>query len=399
MSAGAVSIDPVPPAAMSTGPPTLRLHRGSAVIPLGFSEDASAVYLVARERSARWPVDLLRDGLADLELPSGRIQGRTELVIDPPERARILELFRVQYGAERFERYYDHPARVLRVLRGGDGPLPPAERYYRWLESEFDQVASDYDRHITGNRMNRLLRDRSLARLRAMFSKPTSLIEIGCGSGMETLPMLRAGHEVIAVDISEKMLEVVRTKAVAEGSSERLRTVRCRAADLGGVPAASFEVALQGGYSTYGALNCEPELAPVARALAKLIPPGGRFLAGVYNRWCLFELAGYGLTLQPRRALSRRERPVPVGSSRFCIDSYAYSVSQVRDAFGPAFRPEGLEGVPVLLPPSDLTRYAERFARHFETLARVDAALGSAFPLTYLGDHFLLQLRRSGGPA
>ena len=385
--------------AATSGPPSsLLLRSRGAPVPLGFAEDADAVYLIARERSAQWPIEALRAGEVELDLPSGRTRGPVELVSDQIERERIIDLFRARYGPARFQRYYDHPARVLRVRRNVTEMIPPTERYYRWLESEFDQVAPDYDHHITGNRINRLLRDRSLARLQRMFPRHESLIEIGCGSGMETLSMLRAGHEILAVDISERMLEVVRAKAAKEGLSERLRTLRCRAAEVGVRLADLQGGALEGGYSTYGALNCEPDLAPVVRGLCAAIPPGGEFLAGVYNRWCLFELAGYTVTLQPRRAFGRRERPVPVGASRFCIDTYAYSVSDVRAAFAPGFVPVGVEAVPALLPPSDLTRYAEMFARHFDTLARWDATLGRAFPWSNLGDHFLLRLRRTSTP-
>jgi SAM-dependent methyltransferase len=357
------------------------------------------VYLVARERSTRWPTDLLRSGVADLEFEATRIRGSVELVVDPAERGRILELFRARYGVTRFARYYERPARILRVRRDGGQRLAPSERYYRWLESEFDYVADDYDQQFSANRMSRWLRDRSLSTLRRMFSRPSSLIEIGCGSGVETLPMLRAGHELLVVDLSERMLEVVRRKARAEGLAERLRTVRRRASEIGSLEDAAAEVALSGGYSTFGAMNCEADLSPVAAGLTRTLPPGSPFLAGVFNRWCLFELAGYSLTLQPRRAFSRRQRPIAVGDSRFGVDFYAYSVMDVRAAFQPGFQMAGVEGLPVLLPPSDLVRFAERYSRHFELLARVDQALGARFPMSYLGDHFLLELRRGSSDA
>ncbi len=263
------------------------------------------------------------------------------------------------------------------------------------MEAEFDNIAEEYDHHITGNRMNRLLRDRSLALLQPTFRSARRLLEIGCGSGMETLTLLQEGHEVVAVDISEKMLEVVRHKARTAGVGERFTGVRARASELGGlVPA--LGPPFDGAYSTYGALNCEPALRPVSDALARLLPPGGTFVAGIYNRWCLFELAGYGITFQWGRALGRRLNPVPVGASRFCVDTYAYSVPEFIGQFRPEFSPVRTFGVPVFLPPSDLTAYSERFARHFDSLANADRAFGSLWPLSALGDHFLAVLVRAG---
>jgi SAM-dependent methyltransferase len=372
----------------------LRLWTANGSVPLGYVRSVETIYLVARDRAAQWPVDALRAGRVDVDLPTGRESGAVSLITDPAERSRVLALFQAKYGPEGFRRWYDRPARVLELRLGRDPGDASESRYAVWLESEFDNVADDYDRHISGNRMNRLLRDRSLERLHPLFATARRLVEVGCGSGMETLPLLRAGHEVLAVDISQRMLEVVGAKARREGLSEQVRLVKLRASELDRLADELGEGAVDGGYSTYGALNCEPALAPVAGPLGRLIRPGGPFLAGVYNRWCLFELAGYSLSLQPHRAFGRRHRPVPVGSSRFCIDVYAYSPAQVRRAFGPWFVAGPVEGVPVVLPPSDLAVYAEKFSARFRTLAAGDAWVGRRWPFRNLGDHFLMTLYR-----
>ncbi|HZY70617.1 MAG TPA: methyltransferase domain-containing protein [Thermoplasmata archaeon] len=376
----------------------LSLSTQGGSVPLGYLREASTVFLVARERSAQWPIEVLRTGRARLLLEDGWRDGVVELIGSPADRTAILERFRAKYGEEKFRRWYDRPARLLRIqlLDGGDLGEDPT-RYRRWLEAEFDAVAADYDHHITGNRMNRLLRDRSLARLRTLFPPGARVIEVGCGSGMETLPLLRSGREIVAVDISKEMLDVVRTKAIAEGLTERLETHHVRAREL---PALAKELgaeSLDGGYSTYGALNCEPDLRPIADGFRTLLRPGAPLLLGVYNRWCLFELVGYTLGLQWSRALGRRTNPVPVGASRFCIDIYAYSVADVRSVFASGFDVHALEGVPVLLPPSDLTVYAEKFSRRFDRLAGWDRAVGRRWPFQGLGDHFLMELRRAPG--
>jgi SAM-dependent methyltransferase len=377
---------------------SLELRTPTGVVPLGFAQDTGSVYLIARDRAARWPVDLLRRGTADLALPAGEVRGTPQLVAERGEQTRILELFRAKYGSEQFARWYDHPARVLRIALDSctEHHGPGSEHYYEWLESEFDNVAAEYDHHITGNRMNRLLRHRSLAWLEPRFAGARRLLEIGCGSGMETLPLLQAGHEIVAVDISEQMLATVRMKADQAGLADRLQTRHLKARDLAQLlPDLGVET-LDGAYSTYGALNCEPDLAPIPGALQQLLKPGAPFVAGVYNRWCLFEIAGYGASLQAARALGRRRNPVPVGSSRFCVDVYAHSVADFRRLFRAGFSVERVEGVPVMLPPSDLVGYAEKFARHFERLAGWDARVGAWWPFNQLGDHFLMTFVRNG---
>jgi SAM-dependent methyltransferase len=373
---------------------SLRLHGPQGPVPLGFVHERQVVFLVARSRSALWPVDLLRTGRVELGLPEGTVAGTPTLVTTPVERDRVLALFRSKYGPEAYERWYENPARVIRVSLDGGGAVggPGSPAYYAWLEAEFDNVADDYDHHITGNRINLLLRNRSLAVLKDRFRDCPRILEIGCGSGMETLPLLEGGHRVTAVDISARMLATVRRKAEQAHVIDRLTTREMPARDLRTLAdeGAEFDAA----FSTYGALNCEPDLAGIPAALSRVMRPGAPFVTAVYNRWCLFELAGYSLSLQPRRAMGRRTNPVRVGASRFCVDVYAHSVSEFERLFGPLFRLERLEAVPVLLPPSDLVGYANRFDRHFERLAAWDAALGRHWPLNRLGDHFLMTWTR-----
>jgi SAM-dependent methyltransferase len=375
---------------------SLRLILSDGPVPLGYVRDEKDVYLVGRERSARWPVEVLRPGSATVEISDERLRGAAELVVDPVERERVLDRFRLKYGLRRYERWYSHPARVIRIRLGPSlTPSDDESRYYGWLTAEFDNVADEYDQHILGNRINRLLRDRSLAQLRTTFGKSSRLLEIGCGSGMETLPLLADGHEVFCIDISERMLEVVRQKARREGVTERLRTERLAAASVSRLLAECGPGEFDGAYSTYGALNCEPDLAPIPPALHELLRPQARFVAGVYNRWCAFELLGYSLTGQFGRAFGRAGRPVRVGSSRFCVDIFAHSVPTFARTFAPWFQPERVAGVPVFLPPSDLVAYAEKFPDRFDRLAGWDRVLAARWPFRLMGDHFLMTLRRA----
>lgn len=395
--------DPPPGLREEAGPEpvvtNLHLLTDAGPIPLGFAREGAAVYLIARERTARWPVLVMRSGQIDLDISGERVRGTPELVTEPVERARILALFLAKYGERRYQRWYDKPARVLKVTPASNGidVREAPGRYYGWLTAEFDNVADDYDRHILGNRMNRLLRDRSLALLRRRFAGRDRLLEIGCGSGMETLPLLREGHRIVAVDISERMLAVVRRKAESEGLEGHLETRHLPARDLEAVVREFGAASFDGAYSTYGAFNCEPDLEPIPSILYRLLKPGAPFVAGIYNRWCLFEMLGYSLTLSFDRAWGRRANPIPVGASRFCVDVYAYSAPEFLALFRKGFALEELAGVPVILPPSDLTGYAERFSRHFDQLSAVDRWVGRRWPWNRLGDHFLATFARESG--
>jgi SAM-dependent methyltransferase len=379
----------------------LTIRSPSGPVPLAYVREGERVWLVAQYGSARWAVEILREGRTLLELPDGPREGSCRLIPDPASREAVLARFTEKYGRSQVDRWFHPPGRVVEVLLGSGGPteVNAPTAYFDWLESEFDSIAADYDRHILGNRINRLLRDRSLVFLRSAFAGRGRLLEIGCGSGTETVELLADGHEILAADISGRMLETVRAKAKSRGLSERLSVVKIRAGQIGQLEAREGVGAFAGIYSTYGALNCEPDLRPLPRALHRLLRADGRFVAGVFNRWCAFETGVFSFLLQSQRAWGRHARPVAVEASRFCVDAFAYSVPEFTRTFERYFSAERVEGVPVLLPPSDLTRYVEMFRAALPTLARLDAAVGRRYSFSWLGDHFLVEMAPRRGVA
>jgi SAM-dependent methyltransferase len=369
------------------------LRRGR--IPLAFVQGPSEVYLIEQYRSS-WSAELLRTGHAVLQFLDGtEVHGTVDLVTDPAQRRALLQEFESKYGPERIGQWFPRVGRYLRV-RIHPAPGLPSDQYWDWLRQEFDSIAEDYDSHIFGNPINRYLRQRSVALLRSLFPVRSRLLEIGCGSGTETLELLREGREIVAVDISPRMVEIVKEKVRREGLSEAFQTRVCAARDLSRLVPELGPGSFEGAYSTYGALNCEPHLRPVGRAVADLLPAGRAFVAGVYNKWCLFEGFTYPLVGRIAKPFSRLMSPIPVGHSRFCIDTYAWSLHEFSRAIGPEFSVESVEGAVIVLPPSDLARYRTVLGPGPGRWERADTWLGRRWPFNRLGDHYLVTLRRRG---
>lgn len=366
----------------------------SGWVPLSYVEDEGSIFLLASGNNARWCTHLLRSGNAMLRI-SGRLSsGSASLETDVELRERVLSKFKSKYGALNFEKWFGRPGRLVRIDLRSRGSGMAGDNYYSWLESEFDVVASDYDRHITENSVNMLLRERSLWLLGRTFSRPSRLLEVGCGSGMETLPMLRKGHEIVAIDISSSMIEVVRRKAKSEGLAERLTAVKLRAGELGRLLADGYSGSFDGCYSTYGALNCEISLDNLPEVLHSLLRHGGKFVAGIFNKYCMVEGLAYAMTLRPARALRRLRNPIEEGNSRFCVDVYSYTPHEFSAIFSQYFMTERIFGVPVIFPPSDLDSYARKFSGRHDSLKRMDFWLAGKWPFNHMGDHFLVTMAR-----
>ena len=72
--------------------------------------------------------------------------------------------------------------------------------------------------------------------LRRYIREGDTVLDLGCGSGTFTIAiakMVGEGGRVIAVDLQEKMLEILRKKAAKEGLSSRITTHRSEADRIG----------------------------------------------------------------------------------------------------------------------------------------------------------------------
>ncbi|HEY1957641.1 MAG TPA: class I SAM-dependent methyltransferase [Polyangiaceae bacterium] len=133
----------------------------------------------------------------------------------------------------------------------------------------FDAIAPRYDRVYARTRDE--MRPR-MARLCALLGAPRDVLDLGVGTGPELHHLLDAGHRVVGVDVSEKMIALC---------NRRARPIRCILADFWqGLPAedGSFDAVI----ALFGALAHPPDssaVAGLAREAHRVLRPGGIFYA------------------------------------------------------------------------------------------------------------------------
>jgi deazaflavin-dependent oxidoreductase (nitroreductase family) len=300
----------------------------------------------------------------------------------------LLVAFTRKYGIQTMVQRYGGQHSYIELRLDKDESCNMDEIVYGDIEAAFDGVAENYDQHILGNPINTWLRNVSVQILRQHFHPGSVVVELGCGTGTETLDLARHGVTVLACDISGKMLEVLERKSKHENLQHRVIPVHCKAGEFTESIRALGFTKIDGAYSTYGTINTEPRLNDLFRGLYDLLKPDGTLILGVWNKYCVYEILGYILRAKPSLAVGRFRNPVGIGSSRFCIKSNAYSPISLGKYLNPLFKRTSVFGVVILLPPSNLTRYLPR-GRLFTTFKRLDLCIGRLFPFNRLGDHFL----------
>jgi ubiquinone/menaquinone biosynthesis C-methylase UbiE len=99
-------------------------------------------------------------------------------------------------------------------------------------------------------------------------------MEVGCGMGLFSIAMARMVGEhgqVIAVDLQQQMLDVLRSRAEKQGVSDRIQTHRCEANRLGINVPVDFVLAMM-------MVHEVPDQSRLLREIHGCLKPGGRFL-------------------------------------------------------------------------------------------------------------------------
>ena len=266
--------------------------------------------------------------------------------------------------------------------------------------SGFDAVADRYDAEERDNLSFSYMRARSYLRLGDAFPPGARLIDVGSGTGTEAARLVARGADVALVDASARLLDLAAAKVRAVRASSLLGTHLMPARRLGELASAYGRASFDGAYSSLGPLNCEPDLRPVAEALAELIRPGGALVLSLINRVCAVEVAWFAAHADWRAAGRRWHGPVSAstyaGGPRD-VATWYHRRAEIQRVFAGAgaFSIELVEALPLLWPPTYLDFLVKRFPRVFGVLDPIDRTLSRWPLLRDLGDHLLLRLRRS----
>jgi SAM-dependent methyltransferase len=132
------------------------------------------------------------------------------------------------------------------------------------------------------------------------FDEPGFAVDLGCGTGRDTIELLRRGWGVLAIDAEQEA--IARLRALARDGAERLAT------EVAPMEDARWPEALIVN-SSFALPFCPPErFGEVWERIAASLPPGGRFcgqLFGDHDEW-----VGDGeMTFHSRREVERLLEP------------------------------------------------------------------------------------------
>jgi len=259
----------------------------------------------------------------------------------------------------------------------------------------FDAISGQYDTLFSPvtNPLVPLMRARVYQAIARHFPIGSRLLELGCGTGEDTLALTARGHRIVAVDPAPGMLAEATAKLTAAGRAAAVRFVNASAGALGEKwPAMGLTV--DGAFSNFAPLNCELSLDPLRVLLERALRPGARFMGGVLPRLCPMEVALFLARGQPRAALRRFQRnPIADVEGRRFPMRY-YGVRDFDRALGTGFRRMEVRSLGIALPPLSFGTQFGRVPGLLRALSFVEDRLAALPGLRAMGDHIVLVYER-----
>ena len=250
----------------------------------------------------------------------------------------------------------------------------------------FDAVAESYDGQFTHSRIGTAMRAAVWARCAARFRRGFRILEMNCGTGEDARWLAQQGMQVLATDISPRMIEVSRRKLAGLPENQAVQFQPLAWEQLGNLDAAPFD----GMLSNFGGLNCVADLQGAGVDLASKLRPGAIAILCIMGPHVPWEWLWFLARGRPGSAFRRLHRNREWSG----IAIHYPSITATVTALAPRFRLLRAGAIGALLPPPYTESTLSRYPRVLAALEQLERRWEVRWPLPQLADHYLLELER-----
>jgi ubiquinone/menaquinone biosynthesis C-methylase UbiE len=262
----------------------------------------------------------------------------------------------------------------------------------QFAEAAFTNQSDIFDDLYSHNTIINYKRNRVREHVLRYLKRGSTILEINSGTGIDALYFAQNGFKVHTTDISKGMQAQLVQKVKDHGFEKLISNELCSFTQLDTLTAKGPYDLI---FSNFAGLNCTADLDRVLKSFSPLLNPGGLVTLVVLPKFCLWEtmlLFKGDFKTAFRRFFSRNGRAAHVEGVHF--KCWYYNPSFIQNHLKNEFKTLNIEGLCSVVPPSYMEGFAEKHPGLYSSLTAMEGMLKSSWPWKYVGDYYIISLRK-----
>jgi ubiquinone/menaquinone biosynthesis C-methylase UbiE len=257
------------------------------------------------------------------------------------------------------------------------------------VSAAFSAQSVIFDQINVENKLTDHLRDIYRTEIDVQIKPESSILELNCGTGIDSIYFAGKGHNVLATDNAEGMLAQLQHKIQKQHLEEKITIQRCSFSELHQLGNKRFDYII----SNFGGLNCTDDLNKVLLQFNDHLNENGKATLVIMPKISPWELV-MALKGNFKTAFRRFKKNTPAHVEGFHFSVYYYSPSYVIKALKKDFNVLTVKGVYFAVPPDFYQNFVERYPKMYRFLKAVESRLGNWFPFNVCCDHYMITLQK-----
>ncbi len=258
------------------------------------------------------------------------------------------------------------------------------------MNTAFDIASLDYDRVFTFSNIGKAQRRLVFKHLNARFlDTKLSILELNCGTGEDAIRLAKMGHQVLATDISEGMIQVAKTKQYD-------RNCQFRTLDITSLSKASFTNQFDVIFSNFGGFNClsQKDIQTFFETASSILVKNGRIILVIMPKNTLWERIYFSMKGQFKNAKRRNTTDsVSVNVEGKNVNTWYYNPNDIIP-LASNFSLEKIKPIGIWIPPS----YLQTSLLGKKVSLRILSFLENCFSFTFFSkyaDHYFIEFKKT----
>lgn len=257
------------------------------------------------------------------------------------------------------------------------------------VSQAFSNQSVHFDHIYTSNAISEWMRSRARNEVMRFIQPGQHMLELNCGTGMDTIWFAQRCIRILATDNAPGMLARLEEKTKDNHLEAMIEARKCSFNNLEELQGSSFDYI----FSNFGGLNCTGTLNETLSHFQRLLKPGGYCTLVVMPKVCPWEwlmlFKGYF-----RTAFRRFRKHTDAHIEGVHFRCYYYNPGYVQKALGEPFETISLKGMAFFMPPPFIENFKEKYPRTFSFLQRAELSCENIFPFNRCCDHYMITLRK-----